>query len=63
MCKNGAIERFRTELVIFHACFDFCVGKNVFDTIQNAKCTEGATSKSSDSFQKIILVKDHFGEI
>ena len=63
MCKNGAIERFHTELVGFHAVFDFCVGKNVFDTIQNAKCSEGATSKSSESFQKIILVKDNFGEI
>lgn len=63
MCKNGAIERFHTELVIFHAVFAFCVGKNAFDTIQNAKCSEGATSKSSESFQKIILVKDHIGEI
>ena len=63
LCKNGAIERFHTELVIFHAVFVFCVDKNAFGAIQNAKCSEEGPIKSSESFQKIILVKDHIAEI
>ena len=63
MGKNAAIERFHTELVIFHSVSVFCVDKNVFGAIQNAKCSKEDPIKSSESLQKIILVKDHIGEI
>ena len=66
-CTKYTIERFPTEIVSFFISLRFCLHKNCFRTIQNEKLVEGVLEiirKLSSGFsEKIIWVKDHFGEI